>query len=578
MGAWYVCRDDARAPARLAYAKAQFVRHGHAEPRELAGAQYKILHTGHIHQGLPTFRQEGDDFIALAGTLFYSGEAGEAALKLLLADFEPPFNRWSDLLGHFAALVHKRGRLFVFTDWSASFHVYQSADRSVVSTSFLSTAGSLDSLSFNRQSVYEFVFSGMALGSDTIFAEISKPARGQQLELGAQTRVYEAAHDLPVPETTESAGEMIERITSHLRTAFAVPARHYGANIQCPLSGGFDSRLVLSLLMDAGVRPSLYVYGGKDDADVLIAGEIARGEGFAIETFDKSAVRKLQPDEFPAMVEKNFHEMDGTPMGGGMFDAGGNSQARHDRARDGALAVSGAAGEIFRNYFYLADRPSTTRDVINSFYAIFDPRDCASGFDENAYLDRLNVKLQTALGAGSEKRDRLDIERAYPLFRCPAAFGREISMVGRFGAYFVPFCEYVLVRETANIPVKLRTHGVFQSMLLTHINPRLAAYQSAYGHSFTEPPSLSHRLEDATSLYRPPWLRRYGYRIKRRWSRSQAPRTGYLAPEFLNRVIDPTFPFMSRFFDMRKLQDLGFFRAAATLEYLAQRFADRLKT
>lgn len=576
MGAWYVCRDDARAESRLTQASEQFRRHGHAPPKALATRHHKILFSGHIHQGLPNFVQVGDDFVAVAGTLFYRGKAGEEALKLLLADYEPPFDRWSDLLGHFAALVYKRGRLFAFTDWSASFHLYQTADRSVFSTSFLAAARSLDRLTFNPQAVYEFAFAGTALGDDTVFAEISRPSRTQQLELGAGIRVFETPRELAVDERNESVDDLIDRIASRLREAFAVPARHYANNIQCPLSGGFDSRLVLSLLLDAGVRPSLYVYGGKDDVDVRIATHIAKSEGFGIETFEKRAFRRVEPDEFPEVAEKNFHEMDGTPMDGGMFDAGGNSQGRHNRAKGGALAVSGAAGEIFRNYFYLADRPCTTRDVVDAFYAGIDPADCTGAFDERAYLQRLNRKLQAALGVGDERHKRLEIERAYPLFRCPAAFGREISMVGRFGAYFVPFCEYVLTREAANIPVKLRTHGVFQSMLMERINPRLAAYPSAYGHSFTERASFNHRFADALSLYRPPWLRRYGFRMKRRLTQPPDPRTGFMAPRYLGTTIDTNFPVMSRYFDMRHLTEPLYFRSVATLEYLANHFAGRL--
>jgi hypothetical protein len=577
MGAWYVCRDDARAEGRLAQAREQFVRHGHAAPKTLATRHHKVLFSDRIHPGLPNFLQAGDDFVAIAGTFFYRGEAGEAALKLLLTDYEPPFDRWADVLGHFAALVYKRGRLFAFTDWAASFHLYQTADRSVLSTSFLSAARSLDRLSFNPQAVYEFVFAGTPLGDDAVFGELSRPARTQQLELGEQVRVYETPRALPVDERAETTEALIDRIAAKLRAAFAVPVRHYANNIQCPLSGGFDSRLVLSLLLDQGVKPQLYVYGKKDDADVVIASDIAKREGFAIETFEKGAFRKVEPDEFPEVAEKNFHEMDGTPMDGGMFDAGGNSHARHNRAKGGALAVSGAAGEIFRNYFYLADRPHATRDVVDAFYAAFDPAEMTSAFDERAFLQRVNHKMQAALGVGDERRSRLEIERAYPLFRCPAAFGREISMVGRFGAYFVPFCEHAMVREAANIPVRLRTHGVFQSLLMEKINPRLAGYPSAYGHSFTERPSFNHRVADAVSLYRPPWLRRYGYRMKKKIARPADPRTGFMAPRFLDRVIDPAFPAMSRFFDMKRLTDPVYFRSAATLEYLAAHFSDRLR-
>lgn len=577
MGLWYICRNDARAEARLAQARKQCQRHGHPPPREISTPHFSGIATGHIYPTVATFWQSGGDFIAIAGTLFYRGKSGEEALRLLLEDYEPPFDRWADLLGHFAALVFKRGRLFAFTDWSASFHLYQSEDRSVFSTSFLSTARSLNRLHFNSQAVYEFVFHGTALGDDTVFQEISRLGRAHELELGAAVQLHASKRSLAIVETTESLDELVERLASVLRHAFAVPAAHYANNIQCPLSGGFDSRLVLSLLLDAGVRPSLYVYGSPDDTDVRIAKHIAAREGFEIEAFHKGSFRQVTPDEFPSVVEHNFHEIDGTGVGGGMFDAGGNSEARRNRAKAGSLAVSGGGGEVFRNYFYLADRPFRTRAVIDAFYAGFDPRECSDSFRQEAFLHRMDEKLQVVLGVGGERRSRLEIESAYPLFRCPAAFGREMSLVGRFGPYFVPFLEYAIIREAANIPVKWRTHGVLQSRLMARINPRLAAYPSAYGHSFVEPPGWRHLLSDAISLYRPPWLRRYSYRTQRLLGRKVDPRQGMFSNDYLGRVIDLSFPVMSNFFRTPELADFFHYGSVATLEYLAQHFADRLK-
>src|SRR5262245_34623949 len=197
MGVWYICRNDGRAPARIAQAREQFRRHGHPPPRDLTTPHFIGIASTHIYPSVPTFAQVGDDFIAVAGTLFYRGEAGEAAPKRLLADYEPPFTGWQDVLGHFAALVFKRGRFFAFTDWSSSFHLYQSQDRSVFSTSLLSTAGSLDNLTFKPQAVYEFVFTGTPLGADTVFNEITRPAFTQELELGATVLTHEAPRTLP---------------------------------------------------------------------------------------------------------------------------------------------------------------------------------------------------------------------------------------------------------------------------------------------------------------------------------------------------------------------------------------------
>lgn len=579
MGIWYLCRNDPRAEDRLALARAQIMRHGHREPEAFGNDAWRGLWAGHIHPGLATFARDGADYIAIAGTLIYRGAAGEDGLLRFLRDYAPPFRGWADVLGHFAAVLYKSGRFFLLTDWFANFCLYQTEDRSVFSTSLLATARSCPRLSFDTQGVYEFVFTGAPMGQASVFNEISRPDRSEELELlpDGKVLVHATPRSFAAIESPEAMPDLLNRVTEKLRAMFDAAIWPYGDNIQCPLSGGFDSRLVLALLQERGVRPHVYVYGKPGDMDVEIAEHIAKSEGFALERFEKASAY-IEPDAFAAMAEKNFHEMDGTPMDGGMFDGGGNSAGRHRRAENGALAVSGAAGEIFRNYFYLADRPMRASAVIDAFYSAFDPRSCTSLFDERLYRRRLTEKLQLALGVGEEVVPRLDIERAYPMFRSPHAFGREISMVGRFGAYFLPFCEPLLVRETVGIPVKWRTHGILQSALIARINRRLAAYPSAYGHSFVEPPNLRHRLADAISLYRPPWLRRYSFRFNQRY-RPQPPRDGgYLAPAYLCKVIDLSFPYMSRYFAIPHITSHLHYGTIATLEYLAQHFSDRLAT
>lgn len=576
MGGWYLCRNDARADARLAQARAQFARHGFAAPQTFTTPTHRGFHVGHIHPGLATIANDGDDFIAVAGTLFYQGEGGEAALKRLLADFAPPFDRWADVLGQFGALVRKNNQLHVFADWFGGFHIYHDASHDVVSTSFLALAQSLTTLRFNRQAVYEFAFTSTPLGQDTVLDGIARLAPTAQLSLGEHVTVHQSPRRLPSVVSDEPVDTLVTRMADQLGRMFEVPARLYGDNVQCPLSGGFDSRLVLALLRQAGVRPHVYVYGSARDADVTVARHIGAAEGFDVEVFDKVAYREVTPDAFADIVAHNFHEMDATPIDGGLFDNGCNSAARHARARGGALAVSGAAGEIFRNYFYLRDRPWRSRDILDAFYAGFDPRDCTEAFDESRYFATLDAKLRAALGVEDDRLTRQQVETAYPLFRCPPFFGREISMVGRFGAYFVPFFEHAIVEHSVALPVSLRTHGVFQSQLLATIDHRLAAYPSAYGHSFVEQPGLAHRLDDAVSLYRTPAMRRWSNRMRQRLRRPAAP-SGFMAPEYLGRVIDLDFPAMRAFFNVNRPLDAGLLKRIATLEYLAKSLGSRLK-
>lgn len=571
MGGWFVCRKNDDVQQRLAMAERQFAAHGFGSVRRFETPTHAGLLTGYIHPGpAATFAQEGDDFIAVAGTLFYDGEASEESLRRLLREFSLPFDQWERVTGHFALLVSKGGRLFVLNDYFGAYHVYATPQHEVVTTSFLSAAQSLPRVSFDRQGVYEFVFNATPLGESTVLAEVTKLSPFEQWELGETISVHAVRKGLEARFDPACADAKAH--ADRLRALFAAPLKTFGDNIQCPLSGGFDSRLVLALLLDAGAKPHVYVYGTPGDEDVSVAAAIGKAEGFEVEVFNKAAYARVTPDQFADIVQHNFHEMDGVPVDGGLFDNGGNSAARHNRARGGALAVSGAAGEIFRNYFYLRDRPFHSRDILYAFYAGFDPKDCTAEFDEAAYFGAMDAKLRRALGSNDGNLSRAEVESAYPLFRCPPFFGREISLVSRFGSYFMPFFEYNIVRHTIGIPVSARNHGAFQSQLLATIHPRLAGYMSAYGHSFTEPASFQHRLSEAVSLYRPPWLRRYGWRMKQaiKGRPALAP-TGYMAPDYLGRVIDLGFPAMRRFFNMEHVSDLTLYRRIATLEHLAAR-------
>ena len=44
------------------------------------------------------------------------------------------------------------------------------------------------------------------------------------------------------------------------------------------------------------------------------------------------------------------------------------------RHLDGQVPLNGSLGEIYRNFFYMPDRPSSTAAVISTFYSRYDPK------------------------------------------------------------------------------------------------------------------------------------------------------------------------------------------------------------
>jgi asparagine synthetase B (glutamine-hydrolysing) len=580
MGAIFLVRtgDNCAADAAIAAARVQFERHGFTGVAEKALPGWRLLHAPHILGGPESLLVEGDDLVAVAGTLTWDDLMGRPALEALLRSASLPEPDWSRLGGQFVALVRRGGRSFLLTDHFAMFQLFHDRDMTLFSTSLLSAVEALPRVSFDPQGVYEFAFNVAPVGDDTVFNELKTLGPDGLVELLPDgVRVHAVAKPLPKGTATMPIEERLDRHQARLAAAVRPHVRHFGDHLHCPLSGGLDSRLLLAALRAEGCRPHVYVYGCPEDGDVRIARLIGETLGFEVAWLDKEA-KKLAPDEFPEQVERNFQQYDGLPSFGELFENGMNAAARDARHADGALSASGACGEIYRNFFYLADHPVSAEAVGRTFFARYARGDVTGAFDEQAFLRRIGDKIAASLGL-SGARERLPrplVEQVYPRVRCRALSGREISLEGRYGAYLMPFLDRDVVAEAMTLPLALKNAGRFEAMLLESIDPELARLPSAYGHDFATPPSLRHRLEEWSTRARPVWLRQRSYEIRRRLGPMADEHGGLLGDDYLGRVVDLDFPAMRRFFRVENIRDSGLMRRIANLEYFAHRLGGKL--
>ncbi|MDT7934887.1 MAG: hypothetical protein RQ833_09825 [Sphingomonadaceae bacterium] len=579
MAGFHLVRAGGGATARaLVAAEQRFRSHGFTDFTPFDAGPYRGFHVGYICGGPETFASFADgDFIAVAGTLVYRGRVGAEALRLLYADWRFPFDDWQNLAGQFALLVRKSGRLSLITDFFAAFQLFHDPDWRVVSTSFLATAESRPRLRWHDQGLYEFAFNVFPIGDDTVFEDVRRLGPSLQVELADPPVFRRVVKQLPGDPEPMPIEDRIVRNAERLAETIRPYAEHWGDRMQVPLSGGLDSRLALAALRAAGVKPHVYVYGDPGDIDVEIARRMGAAEGFAVEHFDKRSHATVTPDAFAGVVERNWEETDALTTDGGLFDNGGNRAARYMRQAGGQLAVSGGCGEVYRNFFYLPDRRTRLRAVALTFFARFHLPDVTERFDRRRFISAIEAKLADSLYAPIDRRlERTEVEQLYPRVRCRSFFGREISLVGRHGAYLMPFLNRRVVAEALRVPMDLKTAGRFEAMLLNRIDPALARHQSAYGHSFAEPPNLDHRLSELSTTIRPAWLRQRSYSVRRRLGPLFDDHGGILAPQYLGRVIDLHFPHMSAFFRPSNIADQGLYRRVATLELLGEKLADRL--
>ena len=578
MAGLFLVRDQPGVAVQLAAAQAEFARQGMVGPTPFRIPGWCGLHWSYAVGGPQTMLVDGDDLVAVAGTLVFDGLTGRRALAALLAAMATPDPDWSRLGGQFVALVRRNGRSYVFTDYFAACQLFCDTQRSVFSTALLAAVGTLPSVRFAAQGLYEFAFNVTALGDDTVFEDVGTLGPYRLIELTSRgTLVHPLAKPLPAARREVEPRDRIERNRAALDAIIAPHVREHGDHIHCPLSGGLDSRLLLAGLTSAGATPSVYVYGPAASADVTVARAIGAALRFPVEWTDKTA-GGIEPDAFAEMVGRNFHESDGLPNFGNIFDNGGNLAARDARHAGGALAASGGCGEIYRDFFYLPDRPTRASAVARTFFARFDRRDATQMFDPGDFVERIRTKILDALDLPHDDvpLPRAVVDQIYPRVRCRALFGREISLESRQSPYLMPFLDHHVVAEATMLPMRERTAGRFEAALLNAIDPRLAAQPSAYGHSFAVPPSRRHLWEEWSSRVRPVWVRQNTYALKRRLRPMGDEHGGLLGREWLGLVLDPDLPRMRRWFHIDRITDSGLMRRLACLEYLAQYLGSRL--
>ncbi len=549
----------------LSRARQSFERQGFPHAVELDNEKWHILSVRRDQAAEGWTKQPDGRFGILAGTLFYRDRFDRGALERLHQDLASQDLDEDELWGSFAALLVDRQSLTAFTDRTGTFHAYQDETGGLLSSSFLALVEALPRRSIDTTGLYDYIFQEAPHGGGTIFREVRLLPSDAILVSDKQSERY-AERPIAQPESlaSESLEDGAERCLAVLRRRFSSLGTHFRDRLDTALSGGYDSRLILALLREQGVIPALHVYGGEGSEDVQVARQVAKGEGFDLKVEDKSRHALPSSDAYAELVKRNFWAFDGYPNDG-LFDNGSDLKTRLDRRHGDRLALNGGGGEIFRNFFYLPDGHYSAQAIAWSFFSQYDPQVGSALFSDSGYQASLADRLATCVdGTANGQLRREQVEYLYPYFRCRYWMGRNNSVNNRLGFAATPFIEHAVVSSALRIPLRHKNMGLLQGRMIAKVDPGLAAYNSAYGHSFDQPPPLSYRLKYLSTYLRPTWLRRRTYRLRR-----QPALPPQLQPAYRRAVIGKV-ELIDRFLQLDRLKDPGQLNRALSAEYLFQ--------
>jgi hypothetical protein len=546
------------------------------------GSPEIVKEEGYLFAAYPKFqstsvglkRYQNGDFGFVCGTCLCEGE-GLADIVSLYEGATARSPMSEEIMGQYAAVFKKHGRTEIKLDPFGGYHLFYNLDARIVCSSFYAICSVLHSLTLSHQSACEYVFNGVVSGNETLFNEVKVAPIHATIVAGPHALEI-IRPPLRVTRMFASRGRdaSLRESIALLDRYFSAVARSFGDRVRCALSGGYDSRLILAFLRRHGIKPSLYVYGRAGDRDVQLAAEIARRERFPLDAIDKDDRPNIPATEFIETARRNFLATDGYGYAG-IFHNGAETEEMARRVLGDAIAIHGGGGEIFRNFFYLPDRAYTIQELLWSFYSQFDPAACTTVFDSRSYYRGLERKVMDVLGSDKSILRRPAIEWLYHSFRCRAWNGKVDSISGRYGFTAMPYLERSITEHASALPLRWKNHGAYEAELIRRVDSRLAGYPSIYGHDFSGPPQLSRRLSDYLTYLRPPWLRRYIYRLK--YFRRPGDWPAYMASRYRDAVLPGGITVPRRLFRLDRIGDPLQYTRILSLEYALRQFGSRVK-
>lgn len=242
------------------------------------------------------FYQEEGDFVAISGTLIYHNEIGESSLARILHDFDG--NNMKELrreiFGSYAIIIKKGDLIYTFVDENHTykFYYYHKNNTIILTNTYYHIEKQVKE-QFNIDIMLDNICGCFFMENHTPFSNIFQLLGTQYILMDTKNKSFEIKeielnrYSLKSTEFEDSILEMHERLQK-ISTAVTSVTK----DITVFLTGGLDSRLVFSGFINAGAKPTIGYWYGKDastntrDQDHILSKNMADGNNLCYADFD----------------------------------------------------------------------------------------------------------------------------------------------------------------------------------------------------------------------------------------------------------------------------------------------------
>lgn len=206
------------------------------------------------------YYEDNNDFAVGVGTFIYNGKNDKEALKDILHFFSGDVGMMQrKIIGSYCICIFKEGKMYLFVDSNHVYNMYYFIDkeRTIITNTYYHIAKQIDFINLSQINILEHIFQYSNLDNNTLFDGIYKLMGNQYLQLDIFNNIW-IVKEIRLNDRDDLEESSI-KILSKDYEIFSKLFKNTGIF----MTGGQDSRLVLSFMLSIGLKPTL-LYGEGD--------------------------------------------------------------------------------------------------------------------------------------------------------------------------------------------------------------------------------------------------------------------------------------------------------------------------
>ena len=387
---------------------------------------------------------------------------------------------------NFAAIVNSTNSLFFFVDHVRSFPLFYSfinlKNELVISDSARKIKNYLNLNEINNVSLSEFISAGYVTGNDTIVKNIHQLQAGEFFFLDKkkdEIKKIRYFQYLPINLENKNSRDLIEQLHEIKKNIFQnIILGASGRPIWVPLSGGYDSRLIVTMLIYLGYKNiHTYTYGLKNNFETISAKKVADTLDVPwhfIETNKKNAIKLFLSNK----RQDYWKYADGLCSYPVMNDFHTLNLLKHEKIiHNDALIINGQSGDFISGGHVplklmegKADTETLIKYILNKHFSIWE------NFNNNKNYEKIVKKILSTLSLDNKSHLNLaDLIGKYEQWEWQERQAKWVVNGQRVYEFFdfdweLPFWKPELIHFWKTVPLNLRLNQFLYKEYLSNFN------------------------------------------------------------------------------------------------------------